>query len=405
VYYIRRIKEIIMRIGYTSEDYPEIRNIIRILDDVEYVKVWNALSKLSSFVQGINRKFKREIIPTADLDVKFYDFNLNKVSLLHFHNLISYGQIPWITTFETILPRFFCSLSCHHGSEPSFSILKHNRGFQRAVELLSSDKCKRIIAMSRCNAEMQKQSLKEFPEYKEKIEKKLIVMHPPQKKVISKYSEKELSLEGALRFMFVGTSFFQKGGMEIIETFKKLRDEYNYKIQLTIISMLNTDSYATKTSPGDVRKAKNSILQNRDWIDYYPYLPNNEVLTFMKKSHVGLLPTYADTYGYSVLEFQSAGCPVITTNIRALPEINDNNRGWVIEIRKNQLGEAIYITEEDRLLLSNQIRTGLERIIHEIFSNRNEIITKANNSLSGINENHSIENFAKRMCEIYLDAI
>ena len=63
------------------------------------------------------------------------------------------------------------------------------------------------------------------------------------------------------------------------------------------------------------------------WISYVPKLTNNETLELMKKSHIGLLPTYADTYGYSVLEFQAAGCPVITTNVRALPEINNNNLG------------------------------------------------------------------------------
>ena len=42
----------------------------------------------------------------------------------------------------------------------------------------------------------------------------------------------------------------------------------------------------------------------------------------MATSHIGLLPTYNDSYGYSVIEFFSYGCPVITTNILALPEIN-----------------------------------------------------------------------------------
>ena len=58
-------------------------------------------------------------------------------------------------------------------------------------------------------------------------------------------------------------------------------------------------------------------------IFYHKILFNSEVMNILKNTHVGLLPTYADTYGYSVLEAQSFGCPVITTNIRAMPEINN----------------------------------------------------------------------------------
>ncbi len=91
------------------------------------------------------------------------------------------------------------------------------------------------------------------------------------------------------------------------------------------------------------------IQGNREWINYFPQLPNSEVLDMMKKAHIGLLPTYADTYGYSVLEFQAAGCPVVTTNVRSLPEINDNDKGWLIEVPKNRMGEAIYSTDTDRI--------------------------------------------------------
>lgn len=125
----------------------------------------------------------------------------------------------------------------------------------------------------------------------------------------------------------------------------------------------------------------------------------------MKKSHIGLLPTYADTYGYSVLEFQAAGCPVITTNIRALTEINDNNVGWIIEIPKSSLGEAINTTKEGKFVISKSISEGIERAVHEIFSDRKVILEKSNRSISRIIEHHSIEDYASRLKNIYLEAI
>jgi hypothetical protein len=55
---------------------------------------------------------------------------------------------------------------------------------------------------------MQRTLLSEFPEYKQSIETKLIVMHPPQRILVSKYSEKQLDLEGKIKFIFVGSAFF-----------------------------------------------------------------------------------------------------------------------------------------------------------------------------------------------------
>ena len=57
------------------------------------------------------------------------------------------------------------------------------------------------------------------------------------------------------------------------------------------------------------------IIKGSDWITHYETLPNDYVLELMREQHVGLLPTWSDTYGYSVLEFQGIGVPVITTNV------------------------------------------------------------------------------------------
>lgn len=230
-------------------------------------------------------------------------------------------------------------------------------------------------------------------------------MHPPQKLFLNSYSEKVLKPDGVIKFMFVGASFFRKGGVEIVETFKRIREQYNYSIELTIVSSLRIDNYATKEGPEDVQRAKNLIEQNSSWIRWHPKLPNKETIELMKGAHVGLLPTYADTYGFSVLEFQAAGCPCITTDVRALPEINNINVGWVINIPKKQLGEAIVETKEDRNIISKLIRNGIEKSVHEIFSDKELIIKKAENSIARIKECHSVDKYASKMCEIYREAL
>jgi len=393
-------------VGYVHKSYPQKRLIIGIVDKVQYKRVWDFYSIINpiNFIQM--HLIKRKVDTFIDYGYQFNDFNMNKVDLLHFFNTVSYGRTPWISTYETILPRFFCAGSCHHGPNPSFSPLKDCTKIRKALEMISAKPCKCIIAYSECNANMQRELLREFPEYQEQILKKMLVIHPPQKALVSEYSDKNLGIDGTIRFIFVGTSFFQKGGVEIIETLKMLREEYEYDLELIIISSLNIDNYATKKSVNDINQVRKFILENNQWIKFFSRLEKySEVLEWMKKSHIGLLPTYADTFGFSGLEFQAAGCPVISTNIRALPEINNNDNGWIIKIPKNYLGEAIYSTEEDRLIISKLIRKGIEQIVHQIFSDKKIILEKSNNAINQIKKNHSTQKYSEKMSEIYCKAI
>ncbi len=110
-------------------------------------------------------------------------------------------------------------------------------------------------------------------------------------------------------------------------------------------------------------------------------MPNQQVLELLKTCDVGLLPTYADTYGFSALEAQSAACPVISTDVRALPEINNTEVGWLINVPKNELGEAYYQTPEDRQVLSERIQSGLEHIIRGIVQEPTTIAKKGQAAL------------------------
>ena len=38
-------------------------------------------------------------------------------------------------------------------------------------------------------------------------------------------------------------------------------------------------------------------MEEASWITHYEALPNSEVIDLCRKAHVGLLPTFADTYG------------------------------------------------------------------------------------------------------------
>ncbi len=391
-----------MRVGildYRFGYYPYVRNILDIVPEVEYLPVKDIFSVLNRTSQRVNRFARQDFIPTFNLNNQFFDFDLNRVDTLHFFNGISYGKTPWISTFETILPRFDDVLPILNGGEIPGEFGKVR--LYKALDALASDACKKIIALSECNAAMQRYILSLFGEYTSDIENKLVVLPPPQSLLVSRFSDKQLDVSNKIKFMFVGASFLRKGGMEILETFQKLREQYRYEIDLTIVSSLRIDHYAIKETPEDVRKAKRIVDENPDWIHHYPTLPNRDVVALMTKSHIGLLPTYADSYGYAVLEFQAAGCPMITTDIRALPETNSNEKGWLIDVPKNRFGEAMYGTKDDRRLISDAIRTGLDETIHQIFADREIIVRKAEQTIEYIRTHHNPEEYAEKLHKLY----
>ena len=125
----------------------------------------------------------------------------------------------------------------------------------------------------------------------------------------------------------------------------------------------------------------------------------------MKICDIGLLPTYADSFGLSVLEAQACGLPVISTDVRVLPEINNTDCGWLIRVPKNEMGEALYSTPEERAQLSQKIQDGLEAILRSILKDQSSIYPKALKALERIREMHDPEDFSQKLREIYQKAL
>ena len=115
---------------------------------------------------------------------------------------------------------------------------------------------------------------------------------------------------------------------------------------------------------------------------------------------MALLPTYADTYGYFVLEAQSCGCPVITTDISALSEINNIDCGWVIPVPKDSFGNGVLNTEYERAEFSNCIYRGLEKYVLQVLDNPSLIKGKAMAAIERIRKQHDPLQHAEETEEI-----
>ena len=392
-----------MKIGilaYRIKYYSYLRNILNKIPDAEYIPVNDLYSFLRKGALFVNRTLGKPLLPVFNLNNQFEDLDLNRVDLLHFFNGVSYGRTPWVSSFETILPRFSHLVTRHHGQE--IAHVSPDALTRRGLEALAGRSCLAILPLSQSAALMQTDLLKDLPaEYAQPILDKMRVLHPPQEILVPEVKAREYSPDNPIRFILVGAAFFRKGGREVLEVFERLVRQEKLPVRLIIVSSLRIEPYAAKETEEDVAWAKAKIADNADWIEYYSALPNEDTLALMRTADVGMLPSYADTYGFSVLEAQASGLPVITTDIRALPEVNNPTVGWLIKVPKNALGEALYATVEEREVLSQSIRAGLEQSVRHIAADPGQIVVKGAAALDRIRKEHDPAAYADALRQIY----
>ena len=395
----------VFRVGYIRNRYPEIRNIInKCSTNHQYVKIGKLRQVALSLVRAI------EIIAgyvvrcrfnmNNDLHAIYKPLSKPKVDVIHTFNTVCETTVPWISTFETMIPRTNC-LCCRDWET---STLTPDSLTIHGFELLAEDNCKALLALSESNKNIQLQIMDALNiEYRHAIADKIKVLPPPQSLLITpeELKKKFSGVHKCVEFIFIGGLFYRKGGAQILDAMEDMVAK-GMKLHLTIVSALIDDGFTKITEPEKEHYEK--MIAEKEWITHFPKLPNAQVLELCKQAHIGLLPSMADTYGYSVLEMQAAGCPVITTDIRALGEINNNKCGYVINVPQYPSTEAIYDIPGSMATLKEVIYQGMHDALTDIHNNPDNIAQRALFAYSRIDSEHSPERYAERLADIYHQA-
>lgn len=351
-------------IGTNALTYPELRNFAgHAYSNYQFKKVVDFYKIPSFLLFKLRGKINRKWLNS------FMDFGLNHCAFYHFFNVINLGKKPNITTYETTLPRWKDTAS----------------EFKVGLELLARKNCVQLIAISQSAYNRQAQVIKTYrPDLFEQIMQKNRVLLPPQTPFLENFSEKR-ALGNTIVFTIVGADFFRKGGEAIMAVFDQLI-EHKHPVHLNIVSTLNYGDYASKSSKNNLDRVLSIIHKYPQNITHYQSLSNDQVKKLLLDTDVALLPSLAETFGYFILEAQAAGCPVITTDIRAMPEINNESRGWLVKICLENKDEADLSMPEK---LINNISSQLKTIILEILKDPSIIRVKGHSALKNIIENHS----------------
>lgn len=396
-----------MEIGILSKNYAAQRLFLNKIKGATYkdIRFYNYYIWRNAHLWFLRTIGKLNMSPEEEAAKLFYDYKSaipTGCDVFHFFNTINHDKKKkWIVSVESAVPWALNVTKVVESSCPDFSSLQKDKYVRNAIETLARENCLAMMPLSQCSCNIQKALIRQFPEYEKAILNKLVTLLPPQELQINSIEEKGLSYtdDEIFTFVYVGRNFFRKGGRDTVEVLAKLHKKYDFR--LILISALDRDEAKYERTDSDVQEAKSLIAKNQDWIEYHESLPNAEVLEKLKRAHVALLPTWMDTFAYSVLECQACGTPVVSTSLRALTEINDESVGWLINVPVNNLNNPLLNNRIDFKLFEEQLQAGLEQKVVYILEHRLEIRQKAEMCINRIKINNSPTIYAHYLQQLY----
>lgn len=365
-----------IKVGTNQLGYNQKRNFVDLpFKNVSFKKVFD-INKIVTYP-------KYKILGKVDYKLinRFNDFGLNDVQLYHFFNTLTPVKKPWIVTFETTLPRL----------DPDF---------RRGYDWMSGSHCKKIIAYSRRAYSGQLELLNMYPSYQSEIANKMTMLLPSQKMMIENLRDK--NFDDKITCTFVGGAFYRKGGWELLQAFERLK-EFHSEIRLNIISSLGIEGYKDDHITKQMKEETLKMLTDNPAINYYPSLPNKQVLEILKRSHVGILPSWGETFGYSILEAMACGCAVIVPDVSPFPEFVDSECGWLIGVNKTFRGGI----EDSEISTENSMKMidGLACALHGTLNDRESLYSKCNHALNRIFTNHNPYRAASFLEDLYEEVV
>ncbi|WP_264566726.1 glycosyltransferase family 4 protein [Flavobacterium sp. N3904] len=135
--------------------------------------------------------------------------------------------------------------------------------------------------------------------------------------------------------LYIGTIIRKKGILELPAIFNKVRKKYPG----TRLVLIGSDSYDIQTKSKSTWKLVQQECHNEDLssISYLGKIPYREVQEYIKKAHVCVFPTFAETLGMVTIESMALQKPVVNSNI-----------GWAQElIVDDESGYLVYPKEHD----------------------------------------------------------
>ena len=251
----------------------------------------------------------------------------HNADLVHAFNRVPIGERKYVISFESHLPR-------------RFSIARDNAYTDWMTREISSRHCRRIIALSHYARNQFIDQTKDACTA-EALKGKLLVRHP---NVVMGPEIDPLAAElrdgrmDELVITFVGAHFARKGGCVAVKLAQKALEQ-NLPVRIQIVSSLTVGASVWTDPTSEAFFKPYMDLLDLPNVTRFDGLPNGAVRQMLGRSHFGFLPTFSDTFGYSVIEAMAEHTPSIATPVQAIPEfVKDGLNGLMLPLDVDELG-------------------------------------------------------------------
>ncbi|MFZ2975966.1 MAG: glycosyltransferase family 1 protein [Candidatus Moraniibacteriota bacterium] len=236
-----------------------------------------------------------------------------------------------------------------HGLE--YEIIKEAYSFWERIYMRNSIKlscrwAKKIIAVSK-NTKKDLIELYKIPE--KKIEVIYNGLNIEQKTKNSEQYEKYKPY-----LLFVSRLEKRKNVAGIISAFEILKEKYKIKHKLVLAGRPGFGYQEIKI------KMNNS--EYKDEIIEFGFAQEDEKFNLIKNAEVFLFPTFYEGFGLPILEAQSLGVPVVTSNVSSLPEVGGDSVAYATPTEPISIADSIYKIISDNNFKNAIIEKGYENV-------------------------------------------
>jgi len=265
-------------------------------------------------------------------------------------------------------------------------------GKKRIKKCLLDPKLKAIICMSNACKNTFIELCGDYNGYLTQI-----YPYVPDNKMVNEINIKNRCNENNLKILFIaqGERFVSKGGLEVIEAYKRLKEKNeNKKTSLTIVTSIHDIS----------NKLTNQILEDKD-ISFINFdLSFSEMEKLYANHHILVQPSSDDSFGLTIIEAMKAGLAIISSKLYAFPEmVEDGINGYLIEPKywlfdKNNMPNPLVWNNRKKTIYNENLS---EQLIISIYEKMRLL---QNNNL--ILQNMSISSYKKatqgKLCFEYI---
>ena len=334
-----------------TQRFKEVEGFIRIY--VRYGLLRRSLCKLGVFQKlFLNRQKIKKVLKQINPDIIHVNV-ISKEPIAIFSLLSKYFTVQTLRDYTCVCPKLDCINKSGICKGFTYSNC-HKECYKTYNDRLAIQLYKKVLQCRKDNVDCFITPSNRLLEYavSNGYENVVCINNPIDTELFSSsYIEKEDIYFEKKNYLCTGViNVFRFSGLKmLIEVFDKFQGGKN--VELTIIGRVDSK----------LSDAFNNLIYGKDYINYIGEVDNKNILRIVSSSYAAVNPSLImDNYPNTVLEALALGTLVIGSNMGGIPEMLDDNRGFIFDNSPHDLYDCLeksyFLSKEEYLKKTSKAR-------------------------------------------------